>query len=109
GGIVGLALFIIGIVLVKKPKESGEWSLQPTPLEGTRERYFQMREQKEQMVGLRERLERRLEDNMSSQLEEEEQDTVPELRRQLDVMSQRIQDLEAELAEQAPPDYVSTI
>ncbi|ESK90970.1 hypothetical protein Moror_16368 [Moniliophthora roreri MCA 2997] len=137
GGVVGLALTIIVILLFLKRRKAerersiatpdiSEYFTQPTPLvsEGpsteAKDRYLRMQEQKEQMLGMRERLERRLEDNMAeermrvmnpdgSAASESDQDTVPELRRQLDIMSQRIQVLEAELAEQAPPDYVSTI
>lgn len=143
GGLVGLAAVVVAVLLfLRRRRVSREKKMitpdfssyftEPTlivngessqgqgqgqragPSSPVKEKYLMMQEQKEQMLGMRQRLERRLEDNManpdgSSVASQSDQDTVPELRRQLDVMSQRIHELEAELAEQAPPDYVSTI
>ncbi|KAK7030883.1 hypothetical protein VNI00_013993 [Paramarasmius palmivorus] len=148
GGVVGLAAVVVAVLLfLRRRRVLGEKKMitpdistyftEPTPIitgessqgqgqgagppSAAKEKYLMMQEQKEQMLGMRQRLERRLEDNMaehrmrianpdgSSVASQSGQDTVPELRRQLDVMSQRIHELEAELAEQAPPDYVSTI
>ncbi|KAG7085452.1 hypothetical protein E1B28_003013 [Marasmius oreades] len=88
-----------------------------------------MRQQKKEMLGQRERLERQLEDYLQGVGSPSEIGTgnggldsvpsravgagsddapaVPELQEQVNVMTQRIAILEAELAEQAPPEYAS--
>ncbi|KAL0568550.1 hypothetical protein V5O48_013429 [Marasmius crinis-equi] len=75
---------------------------------------FSMREQREQILSEKERLEHQIDQirllpPLPTEREgEEEGEMVIELRNQVDAMTQRIAMLEAELADVPPPDYVSS-
>ncbi|KAK1219537.1 hypothetical protein PQX77_017725 [Marasmius sp. AFHP31] len=105
-------------ITATSPTESLPRRLPPIPSDSP---YLSMKERKEQMLGQRERLELQLERYRSQPppsttagssdghpSETTANKTVVELRNQVDVMTQRIAMLEAELSDQPPPDYMSS-